>query len=141
MLFRSADPPWQAIAVSCLGIWLLADRLKRLWQLQDLIALYLIGLQAYCLLWRLIPVSERRNIITLAIQLAGANLQSWELIGLAIFPYIVVMLVLAFRLRRWQQTIIADYAERMALILAIVLASISLFHPLVRSLYLLFSTL
>ena len=137
----SANPPWQAIAVSCLGIWLLADRLKRLWQLQDLIALCLIGLQAYCLLWRLIPVAERRNIITLAIQIAGANLQSWELIGLALFPYIVVMLVLAFRLRDWQQTIIADYAERMALILGIILALISLFHPLVRSLYLLFSTL
>jgi hypothetical protein len=129
------------IAVSCLGIWLLADRLKRLWQLQDLIALYLIGLQAYCLLWRLIPVAGRRNIITLAIQLAGANLQSWELIGLAIFPYIVMMLVLAFRLRRWQQTTIADYADRMALILGLILASISLFHPLARSLYLLFSTL
>ncbi|HCF27276.1 MAG TPA: DUF2157 domain-containing protein [Cyanobacteria bacterium UBA11049] len=137
----SADPPWQAIAVSGLGIWLLADRLKRLWQLQDLIPLCLIGLQAYCLLWRLIPVGGRRNIITLAIQLAGANLQSWELIGLAIFPYIVLMLVLAFRLRYWQQTILADYAEQMALILGIVLAAISLFHPLVRSLYLLFSSL
>ncbi len=137
----TADPPVQAIAVSCLGIWLLADRLKRLWQVHDLIALFLLGLQAYSLLWRLIPVEGRRNIITLATELAGANLQSWELIGLAAFPYIIVTLVLAFRLRRSSQPILADYAERMALTLGIVLALVSLFHPLVRSLYLLVSTL
>ncbi len=137
----TADPPWQAIAVSCLGIWLLADRLKRLWLVQDLIALFLLGLQAYSFLWRLIPVEGRRNIITLATGLAGKNLQSWELIGLAIFPYILLTLVLALRLRRLSQPILADYAEGMALTLGIVLALVSLFHPAVRSLYLLVSTL
>jgi hypothetical protein len=137
----TADPPWQAIAVSGLGLWLLADRLKRLWQVQDLLALFLLGLQAYCLLWWLIPFEGRRNIIALATQIARANLQPGELIGLAVFPYIVVALVLAFRLRRSPQPILADYLERMALILGIVLASFSLFHPFVRSLYLLVSTL
>lgn len=137
----TADPPRQAIAVSCLAIWLLADRLKRLWLVQDLIALFLLGLQAYSLLWRIIPVEGRRNIITLATGLAGKNLQSWELIGLAIFPYILLTLVLALRLRRSSQPILAGYAEGMALTLGIVLALVSLFHPLVRSLYLLVSTL
>lgn len=136
----TADPPWQAIAISGLGMWLLADRLKRLWQFQDLLALFLLGLQAYCLLWWVIPVAGRRNIIALAIQLAGGNLLSGELIGLSIFPYVVVTLALASRLRR-QQPILAKYAERLAFVLGILLALISLFHPLVRSLYLLVSTL
>lgn len=127
----TADPPGQAIAISCLGIWLLADRLKRLWLVQYLIALFLLGLQAYSLVWRLIPVEGRCNIITLATGLAGANLQPWELIGLAAFPYIIVTLVVAFRLRRSLQPILADYAERMALTLGIVLGGVSLFHPLV----------
>lgn len=137
----TANPPRQAIAVSCLGIWLLADRLKRLWLVQDLIALFLLGLQAYSLLWRLIPLEGRRNIITLATELAGTSLQSWELIGLAIFPYILLTLVLALRLRRSSQLILAGYTEGMALTLGIVLALVSLFHPAVRSLYLLVSTL
>lgn len=134
------DPPIQAIAISCLGIWLLTDRLKRLWQVQDLILLFFLGLQAYSLLWRLFPVETRRHIISLVTQIASA-VQSWELIGLAMFPYIVVTLVVAFRLRRLSQPILSDYADRMALSLGIVLAGLSLFHGLVRSLYLLFSTL
>ncbi len=137
----TANPPWQAIAVSGLGIWLLVDRLKRLWQFQDLLAIFLLGLQAYCLLWWLIPFEGRSKIIALATQLAGGDLLPGELIGLAIFPYIVATVLLAFRLRHWQQPTLANYTERIAFSLGIVLALISLFHPLVRSLYLLVSTL
>lgn len=134
------EPPWQAIAVSILGIWLLANRLQRLWQVWDLLALFFVGLQAYCLLWRLIPVVGRQQIIAFATQIAGGYLFPGELIGLALFPYIIVTLIFASRLRRFQSNL-ANYTEGMALILGSVLALFSLFHPLVRSLYLLAATL
>jgi hypothetical protein len=137
----SVEPPWQAIAISILGIWLLANRLQRLWQVWDLLALFFVGLQAYCLLWRIIPVGGRQQIIAFVTQIAGENLIPGELIGLALFPYIIVTLVVASRLRRVSQPNLASYTEGMALILGIVLALVSLFHPLVRSLYLLASTL
>jgi len=137
----SVEPPWQAIAVSILGIWLLANRLQKLGQIWDLLALFFVGLQAYCLLWRLIPVAGRQQIIAFATQIAGGNLLPGELIGLALFPYIIVTLIVASRLRRASQPNLANYTEGMALILGIVLALVSLFHPLVRSLYLLASTL
>jgi hypothetical protein len=136
-----AEPPWQAIAVSILGIWLLANRLQRLWQVWDLLALFFVGLQAYSLLWRLIPPTERQQILAFATQIAGGNLIPGELIGLALFPYLTIALVAASRLRRASQLNLASYTEGMALILGIVLALVSLFHPLVRSLYLLASTL
>lgn len=137
----SVEPPWQAIAVSILGIWLLANRLQRLWQVWDLLALFFVGLQAYCLLWRLIPVAGRQQIIAFATQVAGSYLFPGELIGLALFPYIIVTLIAASRLRRASQPNLANYTEGMALILGSVLALFSLFNPLVRSLYLLASTL
>lgn len=135
------EPPWQAIAVSILGIWLLANRLQRLWQVWDLIALFFVGLQAYCLLWRMIPIAGRQQILALATQIAGGNLIAGELIGLALFPYLIITLIVASRLRRAAQPVLANYTAGMALILGIVLAFVSLLHPLVRSLYLLAATL
>ncbi|MGL4621734.1 MAG: DUF2157 domain-containing protein [Chroococcidiopsis sp.] len=137
----SVEPPWQAIAVSILGIWLLANRLQRLWQVWDLLAIFFVGLQAYCLLWRLIPVAGRQQIIALATQIAGGYLFPGELIGLALFPYIIVTLIVSSRLRRASQPNLANHTEGMALILGSILALFSLFNPLVRSLYLLASTL
>jgi hypothetical protein len=137
----NVEPPWQAIAVSILGIWLLANHLQRLWQVWDLLALFFVGLQAYCLLWRLIPIAGRQQIIALATQIAGGYLFPGELIGLALFPYIIVTLIVASRLRRASQPNLASYTEGVALILGSVLALFSLFNPLVRSLYLLASTL
>lgn len=137
----SVEPPWQAISVSILGICILTNRLQRLWQVRDLLAVFFVGLQAYYLLWRVIPRVGRQQIIGFATQVAGGNLFPGELIGLQLFPYIIITLVVAWRLRRASKPNLANYTEGMALILGIVLALVSLFHPLVRFLYLLVSTL
>jgi hypothetical protein len=137
----SVQPPWQAIAISILGICLLISRLRRLWQVRDLLAVFFIGLQAYYLLWRVIPRVGRLQIINFATQLAGGDLYPGELIGLQLFPYIIITLVVASRLRRASKPNLANYTESMALTLGIVLALVSLLNPLVRFLYLLASTL
>lgn len=137
----TVDPPWQAILVSGLGLWLLGDRLNRLRRVQDLVALFLIGLQAYSLLWRLLPVPLQSQVIVTATQFAGADLRPWQLVGIGLFPCVIAMVLLAFYLRRQQQSQLAVTAEWLVLALGIGLATVSGFNPLVRSLYLLLATL
>ena len=99
----TAQTPWQAIAVSGLGLWLLVARLWQRWQVQDLTAIFLVGLQLVWLLWRLIPPELRQNLITVANRIAGTTFMPWSLVGVVLFPYVVLTLFFSARLRRWQQ--------------------------------------
>ena len=138
-LVAVAEIPQQAIAVSILALWLLADRLFRLKQSADLIALFLVGLQSFWLLWRAIPVAFRQQVIAFGIQLAGNNFIPQALIGLGVFPYVVLTLFLAAYLRRQAEEGLAQQAEGMALILGLILTIVSFFNPLVRVINLLVS--
>ena len=137
----TAVTPWQAIAVSGLGAWLLADRLLRLQQVQDLTALFLVGLQTCWLLWRIIPTELQQRLIAFCIKIAGTTFMPWALVGVGLFPYVVLTLLFASRLRRWQQPQLAVRAEFLSLTLGITLMLLSVANPSVRSLNLLLSSL
>ncbi|MBD3882490.1 hypothetical protein IFO70_12035 [Phormidium tenue FACHB-886] len=144
----SADSPWQAIAVSGLGLWLLLDQLQTQRDSQILVAIGLVGLQAYCLLWQVVPSTLRQGWVGWAEQVAGDRGMPWALVGLGIFPYVLVTLGLAAWLRRMSgsgeqsanRTLpaarfdLAQQAELMALSLGLVLECLSLANPLLRSL-------
>lgn len=136
----TADPPWQAIAVSGLGLWLLGDRLQRHWRIEDLIAFWLVGLQAFFLLWLLLPLPERLQVVAVASQMAREPILPWQLIGLRLFPYVVLMVMSAFWLRRRDHAMLADTTERLALLLGLTLAAVGILSPWVRSVYLVLST-
>ena len=137
----TAVTPWQAIAVSGLGAWLLADRLLRAKQVQDVTALFLVGLQTCWLLWRIVPAELQQRLIAVCISIAGTTFMPWALVGVALFPYVVLALLLASRLRRWQQPQLAVRAEFLSLTLGIILTLLSVANPSVRSLNLLLSAL
>jgi hypothetical protein len=129
------DPLWQPLAISGLGLWMLADRLTRFWETPALVVFWAIGLQTYTLLRVIFPPSMRRSIMT-AIQEA-ANLQAgaFELTGLGFFGYILITLGLAHYLKRQNQPQLAKLTHQLALGLGAVLALPSLFSPLVRAIY------
>lgn len=129
----AANPPWQALAISGLGLWLLGDRLRRQGTNIQLFTLLLLGLQTYILLWRILPIEWRQSLIATATQLMGTEGMPVVLLGLAGFPYLWLMLGIANRLRRGEQTRLAQLAELMALSLGTGMATISTFNPLVRS--------
>ena len=135
----TAQTPWQAIAVSGLGLWLLIARLRLWWQIRDLTAIFLLGLQSVCLLWRVIPAELQKTIIDVTNRITGTT--PWVMVGVALFPYVVLTLFLAARMRRWQKPALANHAEFLALLLGLALTSLSLASPLVRSLNLLLSSL
>ncbi|NJR66328.1 MAG: hypothetical protein HC772_15010, partial [Leptolyngbyaceae cyanobacterium CRU_2_3] len=150
-----ADPPWQAIAISGLGLWLLIDRLfshsSGRSQGSTLVAIFLVGLQGYGLLWRLVPPSLRQQLIELAMQIAGDRGLPLALVGVGLFPYLVLALGVTARLRQYRTTASEAFAsvslvwarqtEGLTLILGISLTLLSWDNLLVRSLNLTFSAL
>jgi hypothetical protein len=135
----TATPPWQALAVSGLGLWLLGDRLRWRSSRLTLLALLLLGLQTYLLLWRLLPLTWHQTILTTAAQEFGSAGMPLVLLSLAGFPYLWLMLAMAGRLR--QQPRLAKLTEGLALGFGIVLTLISLSNLLVRAISLSLATI
>lgn len=161
-----ASLPWQAIAVSGLGLWLLIDRLRFHRERATLLTVFLVGLQTYAALWRLIPLEERQRSIEFVTQLAGDRGMPEALIGLGGFPYLVLVLAVAAWVRQTEQdsSVVesaehtssdlaqnasdsaqetndrAKQAEILALISGVILTLIGWENPLVRSLNLTLSS-
>ena len=137
----TVTPPWQAIAISGLGLWLLADYLRRSGQVAYLPAGWLVGLQTLWLLWRAVPAGWQQHLIDGSIRLAGHEAMPFALLGLGCFPYVLLTVWLSERFRRWQKPALARQAEYLALGLGLVLTAVSLGNGWARSLNLVFSTL
>lgn len=134
-------PPWQAIAISGLGLWLLGDGLRRTGEPAYLTAGFFVGFQGAWLLWRVIPPLWQQAIIRFCISLAGTEGMTSALSGIGFFPYVLATVWFAFRLRQWQRPALALQAEQLALVSGGFLTLISLTNPTVRSLNLALSTL
>ncbi|MDX2239181.1 MAG: hypothetical protein NW224_00685 [Leptolyngbyaceae cyanobacterium bins.302] len=133
--------PWQAVAISGLGLWLLVDALWRTGQSSYLAAGFGVGLQLVWLTWLLVPPPWRSQIINWWTGLAGIQSLPFALLALWLFPYLMGTVGFAFYLRRKQRPALAKDAELLALILGGLLIAISLDNPLVRSLTLTLSSL
>ncbi|AFY32745.1 hypothetical protein [Calothrix sp. PCC 7507] len=133
--------PWQAIAVSGLSLWYVGDRLRRYSLNIDLAAGFLIGLQTVWLAWRCLPAGLQASAIALGTQLTQAQDEPWALLSVAYFPYIILLVTLTESWRRVQKRELAKFGELLTLSLGVVLTTISLVNPVLRSLNLLFSTL
>lgn len=131
--------PWQALGVSLLGLWLVSDRCPAKLQTTTLIGGWLIGLQSCWLLWRLVPITWQEAVIAAALRWAGTEAMPEALVGLGLFPYVGLTLVIASRLRRSDRPQFAAEAEGLALILGGSLTLISIWNPWVRAVNLLLS--
>lgn len=133
--------PWQAIAVSGLGLWFFGSRLQRYWQKLDLLAISCIGLQSLWLFWRLIPANIQTQLVATATQLTGSQDTPFALLSLVLFPYLVFIVGLIDWLERTEKTELAEFGEAIALSFGSLLTVISSVNPLLRTLNLLNSTI
>ncbi|MUG92965.1 DUF2157 domain-containing protein [Scytonema sp. UIC 10036] len=133
--------PWQATAVSFLGLWFFNRRLQRGGVRADVAAIFVIGLETIWLGWRLVPENFQQSLVTLATQLVGSRNAPWELLSVALFPYVIVMLLLARRFYRAKKVKLAHFAELLALLFGILLTVVSLANPTLRSVNLVLSTI
>ncbi|KAF3884244.1 MULTISPECIES: hypothetical protein [Nostocales] len=133
--------PWQATAVSCLGLWFFNRRLQHGGVRADVGAIFVIGLETIWLFWRLVPDNFQQSLVTQATQLVGSLNAPWELLSVALFPYVIFMLVLARRFYRVQKAKLAHFAELLALLFGLLLTAIGLANPTLRSVNLVLSTI
>ena len=137
-LLTVTNQPQQAIAISGLGLWLFNRRL-RIYSLKfDLGAIFIIGLQTVWLGWRLIPAELQTTLISTATQITSSISQSWSLLSVALFPYIIFMVAFSDRLHKREKLELAEFGEQLTLNLGVVLTITSLLNPTLRFLNLLF---
>jgi hypothetical protein len=133
--------PGQAIAVSGLGLWFCARRLQLYNHKRDFVAIFAIGLQAIWLGWRLVPDALQQRAIATATQLTNSQSEAWALLSVALFPYVILMVVLTDKLHHTGRREIAKFGEKLTLGFASALTVIALVNPASRSLNLLLSTI
>ncbi|WP_373542656.1 hypothetical protein [Chamaesiphon sp.] len=134
---------WQAVAVSCLALQWLWQRLRSDRQHREAIWLFLVGLQAYVLssfLW--LPLDPGRIfawVVPILIQLFGQN---YFVAGsLTIFPYLLLWVWITDRFWRKEWHSIARTGESLILWTGAILVLVNLTVPLSLFIDLLASTL
>lgn len=133
--------PWQAIAVSGLGLVFFSRRIQRSWQAADQATLFIIGLQMHWLAWRLVPLEGQQEAIALGTQLTGAQDTPWALLSLVLFPYLILVVGVADQLDRRLQRELASFGGWLALGFGTTLTVLSLVNPILRTLNLALSTM
>ncbi|MDZ8030700.1 DUF2157 domain-containing protein [Nostoc sp. DedSLP04] len=132
--------PWQAIAVSGLGLWFVGSRLWQYSLKRDFAGVFVIGLETILLGWRLVPDNLQKLAIATTTQLTNSQNEPWALLGIALFPYVILMVALTDNLYRRQKRELAKFGELLTLLFGAFLTTIALVNPPLRSLNLLFST-
>ncbi len=133
--------PWQATAVSGLSLWFFRRRLQRYSVWTDVGAIFAIGLQTIWLVWRLVPDDLQEWAIATGTQLTNSRNTPWALLSIALFPYVIFMVLLTNQLSRGKKVESADFGEKLTLVFGSLLTLVSLVNPTLRSLNLLFSTI
>lgn len=133
--------PWQATIVSYLGLWFFWRRLQQHNVRSDVGSIFFIGLQTIWLVWRLVPSQWQQLAVATGTHLTHSQDTPWALPSVALFPYVVFMLVLTSWLMLVRKTQVADFGEKLTLVFGTLLTLVSLANPTLRSLNLLFSTI
>jgi hypothetical protein len=133
--------PEQALSVSALALLFFYRRLQSHSLQGDFTAIFFIGLQSIWLTWRLVPVGFREVLIATTAKLINSQYEPWALLSVALFPYVILMVVFTQILRSQGKRKVANYGEQLTLAFGAVLTTLSLVNPALRSINLLLSTL
>ena len=132
---------WQTVGVSLLALHLFSQRLTLNWRKRDLTAVFFIGLQTLYISKELIPDIVRTQALDLAVEVSKSAYLPESVLGVTLFPYLILFVVVASWLYRRQKSELALYSEWLTLALGIGFTCLSFANPTWRSLNLLFSTL
>jgi hypothetical protein len=131
--------PGQALAVSALGLWFGLRRLQLYGLVIDYLGIFIVGLQANWLIWRLVPILIQGKIIQFCNQITNSQYDAVIFSSLALFPFLLMMVLLGETLHHQEKTKLARFSEKVNLGFGILLTTISIVDPGVRSLNLVLS--
>ncbi|NJL51703.1 MAG: hypothetical protein HC930_04840 [Hydrococcus sp. SU_1_0] len=126
---------------SGLAMHLFSQRLTLYWSKVDLTALFLVGLQTFYVCKELMPIDFRNQATDFLLGISKAEYFPESVLGITLFPYIILWVFLASWLERQPKKQLARHSEFLTLMLGILLTYLSLRNPTWRSLNLLLSTL
>ena len=132
---------WQTVGVSFLALHLFSQRLTLDWRKRDLTAIFVIGLQTLYVSKELIPDFVRSQALDLAVSVSKTEYLPESVLGVTLFPYVILFVSIASWLYRRQKPQLALHGELLTLALGIGLTCLSSFNPTWRSLNLLLTTL
>lgn len=139
-LFSVETIPWQTLIISGLAFWLLWQRLNKYHKPEELAIFFLVGLQMFWLVWRLIPTSIQQSAIAYTTALTGTENYPWSLLSLVLFPYLIFILWLGAKFTHLGQSNLANFSELIALFFGSILTVLSLVNPLLRTINFFLST-
>ncbi len=131
--------PWQAVAVSGLGLHLVVQSLRLTWKRRDLLFLLFIGVQLPVLLWQCLPDPVQTSISDTLVDLMQVDL-AFTLLGVAYLPYVALAVGAGYWLKRRQHQHLTPVADWFAIGFGLLLSLISLFDPLTLAINLIVST-
>jgi hypothetical protein len=125
------DFRFQAFGVSLLGLGLRLQALQKLGRRRDLVVGYAIAVQLAFVGWQLIPSTIREVILTpLSTWATTRDGETFALLGLSLFPYVIAMVAVADWYLRRGQTKLGRFSDGIALGSNLLLTLFSLFsHP------------
>jgi hypothetical protein len=119
--------PWQTFSISLLIAWVLCDRLLRLEKPIDLTYLFFWGLQILWLGERLIPEAWRMDSTQKILNFLQTSSEN-SLLGIFLFPYLILALIIGAIYRDRQKKALAMRAELLALGFGVLLNSFTYPH-------------
>jgi len=125
---------WQVIGVSALAAIWLAQRLRRTWQVADLVALFVVGLQGGILIRNVIPTGFKASVTTAAVEFSQAQDFPYSVYSVTLLPYLLIWAIAAIWFYRAGKKDLARAAEYLLLSLGIILAGLSFPNPTWRAL-------
>ena len=128
------------ISICALAIHLFMQSLTIYWKKSDLNGIFWLGLYTAYISKELIPLNLRTEALNLAATVSKTNYFPESVLGVTLFPYLILFILVATWLYRRQKTQLALHTEFLTLLLGIFFTSLSFSNPTWRSLNLLFST-
>ncbi|QYX33057.1 DUF2157 domain-containing protein [Sphaerospermopsis torques-reginae] len=133
--------PEQAIIISGLSLWVFSQRLQIHNSKFDLTAIFFIGLQTTWLAWRLVPETLQQFIINTATYLTHSQNQPLTLLSIALFPYLILMLIFSEKLHHDEKEELAIFGKQLTLLLGVCLTMFALVNSTLLTFNLLFSSI
>ncbi|MEB3224800.1 MAG: hypothetical protein VKJ86_03245 [Synechococcus sp.] len=124
---------WQVLGVSALGIVWLLKKLRRHWLVEDLIALFVVGLQGGILCRNVIPMAIKTSVTTAAVDFSQAYDFPYAIYSVTLLPYVLLWAIAALWFHRHEKKQLASVSETLILGLGFVLAGVSLPNPTWRA--------
>lgn len=135
------DMPAQALAVSGLALWLFGSRVLAYEKRRDVFMLFIMGLQAIFLAWRIVPAFLQQGIVSFLTQITHSTDTPEALWGVVLLPYLALTVQGCAALDRRNATRLVNFGENLALIFGILLTLISSLSSSLQAINLLGSTL